>query len=434
MERFRTDLARTVDALARAGRVTVTESREELALYQLDGDGARQVVELLDPAGFALVRLADEGGELPVDALEADATGIELVARKPAVPNGVLPILSQAGLAAALDRDHAEPVVWVQRLPRAMETVTVAYLPWGSEAAFVPQVPPPEPARVVRFLADGHVPAAIGRWLLRDPELDISGPVLALWRERACHALATALSQEVERDGRLFFRGPPPSRFRMEGAPRVEISLLSNLQRAVGWVYENPRELENRHGLMAAEIARATLRDGDLIDLAGIAGIATEGARIAYGFGVSQQSRDALKALGELRKSVSDETGKLSDATRSLAGAVMTSAVGNVGLVIARLTVARDSTFVSVAAGVIGVALAIYVGLVIASGWHFLTIQRDLRADWRERLYRFLEDNEYARMVDTPVARAETGFRYAAIGAAIVAVLELIAVMVVVFR
>jgi hypothetical protein len=434
MERFRTDLARTVDGLAAAGRATVTESRDELALYQLDAEGARQVLARLDPAGFALFRLADEGGDILADDVADESIGIELVARKPAVPDGVLPILSQTGFRALLERVHPEAVIWLQGLEHPIETITVAYQPWGSDNPFTPAEGPPEPARVVRHLLDLHGPAPIGRWLLRDSQQDVSGPRLSPWREHACRALSVAISQEVERDGRLLFRGPPPTRFRCEAAPRVEVGSLANLQCAASWVYENPRELENRHGLMAAEIARTALRDGDLADLAGVTASALEGAKIAYGFGVSQQSRDALKTLSDLRKAVADETGKLSDATRSLAAAVTTSAVGNVGLVIARLTLAKGSTFVSVAAGVIGLALAIYVGVVIASGWHFLTIQRDLRNDWRERLYRFLGDDEYGRMVTGPVARAEKGFRNAAIGSAIVSLLELVAVLIVIFR
>lgn len=47
MERSRTDLARAIDALANAGRATVTESRTELALYQLGAADARDIVALL---------------------------------------------------------------------------------------------------------------------------------------------------------------------------------------------------------------------------------------------------------------------------------------------------------------------------------------------------------------------------------------------------
>lgn len=431
MERFRIELGSAVDALARSGRATVTESKTELALYQLDGLGARAIVGLLEPAGFRLHRLADEGGALPIEAIDENSDGIELVATKPIVPNGVFPVLSAIGFASILERAPEEPIVWLQGLERAVHTVTVAYLPWGDGATFVPEVAPPDPSRVVRLLGAPMTIEPIGRWLLRDADADVSGRSLSGWRARASEVLAKAITQEIEGEGPLLFRGPPPTRFRNTGAANVEVASLAALQRAVGWVYENPRELENRHGLLAAEVARTALKDGDLADLASIMRSALEGARIAYGFGVSQQSRDALRTLSDLRKAVADETGKLADVTRSLAAAVMTSAVGNIGLVIARLTIAKDSSFVTLAAVVIGIALAIYVAVVIGSGSHFLAIQRDLRRDWRERLYRFLGNDEYERMVSNPVGRAERGFRYAAIASGVVAALMLAAVVIV---
>ena len=183
--------------------------------------------------------------------------------------------------------------------------------------------------------------------------------------------------------------------------------------------------------MLAAEVARTAINDGDLADLTSIMAGALEGAKIAYGFGVLQQSRDALKTLSDLRKAVSDETAKLADSTRSVAAAVMTSAIGNIGLVIARITVAKDFKFVGLAAVVIGIALAIYVIAVISSGTHFLAIQRDLRNDWRDRLYKFLSNDEYKKMVENPVARAERAFRNAAIASGIIATLMLLAVILV---
>lgn len=112
----------------------------------------------------------------------------------------------------------------------------------------------------------------------------------------------------------------------------------------------------------------------------------------------------------------------------------MTTAVGNVGLIVARLTVAKDAKFVGGEAAAVGIALAVYVALVVASGWHLLTIQRDLRAGWRERRYRFLGDDEYPRMVTSLVERTEKGFRNAAIGSGIVTAVMLVAVPLVVLR
>lgn len=434
MEHSRSDLASKIDALARADRATVTETRTELALYQLDGAGAREVVALLAPAGFALLRLADEGSDLRPDELDDDAIGIELLAAKPLVPDGVFPILTLVAFEEILVRPSVEPIIWVQRLDRAVETVTVAYVPWEDARPFTPEIAPPDPMRVVRVLGTAEPIEPVGRWLLRDPDADVAGPLLVFWRERCTEVLSKALAQEIERDGRLLFRGPPPTRFRCSGAHRIEINSLAALQRATAWVYESSRELENRHGLLAAEISRTSARDGDLSDLGAIMPFAIEGARIAYGFGLSQQSRDALKSLSDLRKAVSDETTKLSDATRSLAAAVMASAVGNVAIVIARLTLNNSAHLVAPAAAAIGFALAIYVCVVIWSGWHFLTIQQDLRRDWRARLYRFLGDDEYERMVTAPVHKAEGGFKKAAVASGAIALLMLVAVLIVVSR
>jgi len=427
MEPSRTALARAVDAIVGANGATVGETRTELALYQLRGADARAVAALLLPAGFTLVRLVDEGVEIRVDQIDDAGQGIELIATKPAVPDDVFPVLTRAGFTALLERPPQEPVIWAEELDRRVDTVTIAYRPWGDADDFVVEPAPPAPSRVVRQLGVGSGISDIGRWLLRDPSIDVSGQFLAPWCAGAAISISKALAQEIEPDGRLTFRGPPPTRFSETGASNVEMSAFSDLQRAAAWVYENPRELENRHGLMAAEVARTAVRDGNISDLASVVGIALEGARIAYEFGVQQQSRDALKSLSDLRKAVSDETAKLSEATRSLASAVMTAAVGNVGLVIARLTLAKDAKFAATAALLVGVALAVYVAVVIGAGWHFLVIQRDLRSDWRVRLYRFLGDDEYRRMVTMPTERAEVGFKAAAATSGLIAVVMLIA-------
>jgi hypothetical protein len=428
MEPSRTALAHAIDALAATGRVTVTESRTEIAIYQLDAAGVRLVAPLVAPAGFVVSVLADEGGTLDLADVADGSEGIELVATKPAVPDGILPILTRAGFRTMLDRVPDEPVVWLEELDRRIDTVCTRYSLWGDLDPFDAEEAPANPARVVRILGIGGAPDPIGRWLLRDPDVNVSGPVLSPWRIKAAGALAASLSQEVESDGRLLFRGPPPTRFRREGGDRIEVNSFSALQAATAWVYENPRELENRHGLLGAEVARTALRAGNLADLASVMPMALEGARIAFGFGVSQQSRDALKTLSDLRKAVSDETGKLADTTRTLATAMTTSALANAGLVIARLTLPKGAEFIGPAAFIIGVALALYVAVVIATGFHFISIQRDLRENWRDRLYRFLPEAEYELMVTKPVGRAETGFRNTAIASGLLAIIMLVAV------
>lgn len=433
MVHLRSELASRVDALALAGRATVSETRTHLALYRLGGADALAIVELLDAAGFGLDRLNDEGSDLRVADLDADAVGIELLASKPAVPQNVYPVLTRVGLSKVLSRAPVEAIIWVHGLDRVVATMEVTWRPWEDDTGFLAD-PVADPSRVVRVLGAGEAVEPIGRWLLRDPDTDVSGPLLSTWRSHAAESLSRALAQEIEPDGRLLFRGPPTTRFASEGAALVEMQPFAALQRAAGWVYENSRELENRHTLLAAEISRTAMRDADIPALVALMRRALEGARIAYGFGVSLQSRDALKTLSDLRKAVTDETSRLSDSTRAMVAAVTTSAVGNVGLIIARVTLGEDAKFVAPAAFAIGIALAIYVGVVVWSAWHFLNIQSDLRRDWRDRLYRFLADDEYQRMVVDPVASAERGFKRAAVASGLITLLLLIAVVLVAVR
>ena len=426
----RSALADAIDALAADGRVVVTETPSGFILNRLGGHDARRILNLLDADGWAEVDASDEGGDLNVDMIDDEAAGIRVRAKKPGVPDDVEALLTRVGFISALERPQLRGVVWIHGLQEAYETLTVRFSPWGDHTEFQPHPSPPSPRKVVRVLDDGEgFPDDLGRWLLRDYDAKIVGRAAQPWQRLAIESLGRAIANEIEPDGRLLFRGPPTARFTPSAAALIEITSLEMLGRAVSWVYDNPREVENRHGLLAAEVARTSLADGDVCDLADAARSALASAKIAYNFGVTQQSRDTLKALAELRKSIGDETAKLSENTRGLAAAVAGSVIANLGIVLARLTLPANTTWVPWAALVIAVVLAIYVGSVIGSGAHFLRLQATLRSEWRQRLYRFLDDDEYQRMVSTPVASAERGFWIACAVAVVMTVLLLLAVL-----
>ena len=168
-----------------------------------------------------------------------------------------------------------------------------------------------------------------------------------------------------------------------------------------------------RHILLANELARsgsapaagsvAQFLNAHLAD-------AWESAQIAYQMALADTSRDTLKVLGDLRKAISDETAKLSDQARQLATSVAGALATGLGLVAARIAVKASPGVVAA----IMVVVAIYVAAVIISGWQFIVLQRNLRQAWQPRLYRFLPDGEYKRMVTDPAQRAERAFSYTA--------------------
>lgn len=58
-----------------------------------------------------------------------------------------------------------------------------------------------------------------------------------------------------------------------------------------------------------------------------------------------------------------------------------------------------------------------------------MSIQRDLRQQWRDRLYRFIPEKEYENLVTTPADRAEAAFKLASWISGVLAAVMMIAVL-----
>lgn len=309
--------------------------------------------------------------------IAGNGEGLNLTATRPAIPSGIEAVLTISGFEALLDRAPTSPVVWVEGLKATIDCRSVRYSPWWRKDQFKASDGPDTVAKVTRVLGTKGPGGDLRRWLLRAPETDVSDQAIAPWRVRAASRLLRAASQEIELDDRLLFKGPPAARFTVANRETLPDNRFATVQSVAGWLLENERELENRHGLLAAEIARTAMRGGNAQDLADILAPALEGARIAYNFGITQQSRDTLKALGDLRKAVSDDTAKLSETVRSLGAAVVSAVFANIGLIVARLTLPPNgTTFIGPAAILIGVVLTIYVATIIVSGIHYIWTPR----------------------------------------------------------
>lgn len=425
----RTKLAEFLNEITKEGQVALTETRDGISVYQLSGAQAAQVISLFDSADWHSIVVSDEGGELSVETLSDELESVQVTAQRVPLPEGIEAVLTAAGMDRLLGREPSAKRVWVEGLTEVIETETVQYAPWGTNHQFDARNDVVDPAKVVRFLRTGEGPRGnLGRFLLRRPEQKSDCATMAVWKTHATRRLLTALSQEVEPDGQLLFRGPPPARFSNILTDELADKDFRSLQEAGRWVYENERDVESRHTLFSAEIARTTLRPGNLNDLAHSLSLSLEGAKIAYGFNLTQQSRDTLKALTDLRKAITEETSKLSDTTRSLCAAVVGSIFANIGLLIARATVPLNGVYVASAAFIMSVVLALYVLAVICSGIQYISIQRQLRLEWRYKIYRFLGDVEYQAMVEKPVRRAEKSFYVVCVIGTIMAVLCLGAV------
>ncbi|MCS0497894.1 hypothetical protein NVS89_22645 [Ancylobacter sp. MQZ15Z-1] len=435
MAPFPTDLASALECLVQTERAAVTESAGNLTVARLGAVDATAIVEAVAALGWTYV-IEDATPE--VINREQISPGFEpyrLVVTKPARPEGTAMALTRSGLTDWLLDDKRPPVIWVAGLPSAFETKANRIAPWGDETVFVPMATGCDPRKVVRELAPERlVTAQIDHWLVRDPDLDwpVTHWAFVAWAKYAFPGLLRCLSDEVEEDGTLLFRGPPLSRLKPEADLIGALSPqgMRAVQRAASWVFESSVEMRPRHDLFAPEIARTAHSGqgaGAMFLLA--AESALEGAIMARAFGLSEVSRDSLKAMTELRKAVSEEIGKLSDTTRSIASAVAAALFAGIALIAGRLALDNPALIVRQAVAVIGVVLFLYVAAIVASGLHYVGLQRRLRREWHAKIYRFMPESDYETMVVGPAASAEGGFYLAAWIGGIAATLLLVLVV-----
>lgn len=435
MELSPTNLANALDGLVQAGRAGITESAGDLTVTGLAAGDAAAIAEAVTALGWALSIEDATPENITVDQIAPLFEPYRLMVTKPGRPDGVATALSRSGLADWL-RDDARPaVLWVAGLPSAFETRANRIALWGDLTAFAPTPTGCDPRKVVRELArERLVTAQIDHWLMRDLEVDppLTHWAFVTWAKSAFAILLRCLSDEVEEDGNLLFRGPPLSRLTPEADLVAALGLegMRAVQRAAAWVFESSVEMRPRHDLFAPEIARTAHSGhgaGSTFRLA--AGPALEGATMARAFGLSEVSRDSLKAMTDLRKAVGEEIGKLSETTRSIAAAVAAALFAGIALIAGRLVLDNPPLIVKQAAAVIGLVLFLYVAAIIASGWQYVRLQRRLRHEWHTKIYRFMPDSDYQMMVIKPAASAEFGFFVAAWMGGIAAAILLILVL-----
>ncbi|MBB3590883.1 hypothetical protein FHX08_001227 [Rhizobium sp. BK529] len=420
-------LAEALNTLIAGRNAAVTETPAGIAVNELDGPDADRLYTLFEEAGWTGITAEDQAGSIPRHLIAGNGKGLTITASRPAIPEGIEAILTRSGFEALLDRPPASAIVWIEGLSDVIDTRSVRYCPWWHEGEFQPQAGAESVAKVNRLLGRKGPGDHLGRWLLKAAATPVHQAAIEPWRLRAASRLLRAMAQEIEPDNRLLFKGPPPTRFTVGDEEDLTADLFATLQSVATWLLENERELENRHGLLAAEIARTATRGGSAMDLASTLRLALEGARIAYNFGVTQQNKDTLRALGDLRKAVSEDTAKLSEIMRTLGTAVAGAVFANIGLIVARTTLQTNAKFVGPAAMLVGIVLAIYVLSVIGSGVHYIWVQTYLRNEWRGSLYKFLSDDDYKRLVEVPVRRAETAFWGVAAAGILMMVISLVA-------
>lgn len=356
----------------------------------------------------------------PYEDLEAEP--LRIVLTKSRAP-GWCYFLTEAGFASVLRDDFvAEPLaIWVATAFAPFTTLTLSVSPWDG-----PRTPPdagtlPErPRKLVRDLTHGRTPPVVGPWLLADRP-SAGSPVFDAWAAVAVERLAFALPYEVrsvEGEERVVLKGPRTTPVAVVPMTRDWPSkILEPLTEAATWVYAAPREAEARFLFLNNHLSldwRDGLHwpDGLLHLLRGSLASAKE----AYAFHLQDQSKDALKTLGDLRKSLQDEVARAQAASRDLLSSLWRDlAVAGVVLALKSPTApqiagAEVLRWVTLATAFL---LAVSLGMTIFANARFNRLADDARAEWRRKLYAFMSDVEWTRLVEKPIRRGRVVYRVA---------------------
>lgn len=407
-------LAELLDRL-NANEAFIKESEKDISVSNLAVNAAINIINMCKNLKWEFELFDSAGTSWEEDTLVGEFAPYRLLIRKPSTTGEALVLLTNTGFSEYLRVGHTAEIWKIARLRQQIVTHGKIFQPWSETALFQPSKKAKSPHSLVReFGSERVAPKDIRPWLLReDISVLIDDEAVKVWANASLLALLNSLADEIDSvDNKWKFKGPPKLSISMPTednnlAIKVGVERFHDLQRTANWVFENERETELRHSLLANDIARSAGGNGDDIQsLFNNLSASLEGAKVAYQVSLSDLGRDTLKMLADLRKAVTEETAKVTDYTRQLVTSVAGALAISLGLIAVRINAAA-SYYLIVAVMVI---VAAYVGMVIYSGYDFIKLQRQLRSDWQPRLYRFLPSSEYENMVSKPSAQAERTF------------------------
>ena len=332
-----------------------------------------------------------------------------------------LPVLLEDQL-----RSEDTLVVFVAEEFAPFKTVSCGFFPWNVANPVLPAkiTSSIDPRRYSRDLTGtGAVPRTIGFYLLDQPPAKESD-VFRTWANTASPYLALTLVNEVWRnDNKLTvsLNGPRTKKIPLGTAPQDDLKLFSSLQRACEWVYSNPREVEIRHTLLTNELAREWPEASSFFDqFTNRIPQALDSATTAYRAHIRDGSKETLKTLSDLRKTLSDEVSKVSAQTRELIGTLWkdfaiaaTALLSRIALVFADKQKAADSVPMKII--LVGAAVFCVVNLAVTlrANARFMRIGEKSRSVWKQKLYGFLPDEDLRTLADTPIEESIEAYNQA---------------------
>ena len=370
------------------------------------------------PAPFRSVQVYDAeiGGD--IDASEAfdPARTVQLTIVKPAVDGAVAFLFATAAAEYLKTQAAAGRVLSAEMESRAIfqaRGLDVAVWDLGTAITPPPQTVPISPRKLVKdYVPDREVVDDLSPWLITTRPA-VESPEFISWRIQAARRLLGALVNSASTEQGVVWlqaSGPPILRIRADDPALTDA--WEQLTACAEWVFLTGSDIEVRHLIFAVELARANRPD---LALPATSAQALEAARSTYEAHVQSASRETLKALADLRKTVIDETQKVTQRAQDLTSGLWRDvAVSAAPFVIKVFGDASKTTKPGIAAGfyfAAAIFIAVSFGLQVRINKTLLDNQRKARAKWFQTLYGYISANERRDIAEEPIEKAVASYR-----------------------
>ncbi|EAQ35285.1 hypothetical protein NB311A_13251 [Nitrobacter sp. Nb-311A] len=282
-------------------------------------------------------------------------------------------------------------------------------------------VPPPEcstgpidPSRYVRdFVPDREIVTDLNPWMLVTAPA-ASSPAYQAWEAIAARRLLGGLvSRAWLEDGQVWLQAAAtPPIYRIKADDSALPGTRSQLTEAASWVFLSGTDIEARHLLFSGELARARRPQQDL---ATTLDQALEAAKAAYEAHVQSSSRETLKALADLRKTVIDETQKVAQRAQDLAATLWRDLAVSAAPFVLKILGDATKTPDPIISSAFYFAAAGFIGLSFSLQWRingaFFQSQAASRRIWMQSLYSYISVREREEIAETPIDQAMKNYR-----------------------
>jgi hypothetical protein len=379
------------------------------------------VADGLPTVGIAAVSAIDAlGDQVDLAAASAELVGQELRIQvlKLSSPTTAFCLTADGVSAVFADLDVSSSVrqVWVAYDFDSFKTESCCVDPWTDDALEVPSADEearvPDPRRLVKDFVGGRVPKSVFPYLLTS-RVPAPSRVFEKWKDLAVIRLLHSLVNEILSAGEaeIVITGTRPRKIASNLNAPYSDELFTAATNAARWIYASGRDVDTRFALFTYELSREwpdslTFKDG----FAARGEHALEAAKTAFRAHVQETSKDTLKSLGDLRKTLSEEVTKVVSQTRELLGTMwrdfmvaVTAFLGRVVLLGSDKPLSDPDPLKALLSGA-AIFLVLSLLLSLRANAKFMAISDASRAEWRRKLYGFLSDDDFKKLSDVPLA------------------------------